>query len=76
MLFDRKKAAGVILQKMSEGGEVAPAADEQEGADPLHMAAEDMIAAIHNKSPQDFHKALGSYLDMRPQDDQPEEPEE
>lgn len=78
MLFDKKKAAGLILQKMNQGGmvEVANEADVEEGTNPLHMASEDMIAAIHNKSPIDFHKALSSYLDLHPQDDQPEEADE
>src|ERR1700676_5548583 len=73
MMFDRKKAAGMILSKMkeggkmSEGGEVAPEEMVDHDFAGLHAAAQDMMGAIHNKSAIDLHKALHSYLDLRKQ---------
>jgi len=76
MLFDKKKAAGIILSKMhpdghsedkqhfAQGGAVENVDHDFEG---LHAAAQEMMDAIHNKSPMDVHKALSSYLELHKQ---------
>lgn len=75
MMFDKKKAAHMILSKkgkeapiaaegMFEGG---PVGQDSEDHGEMHIAAQDMMSAIHNKSPLDLHKALHSYLELRKQ---------
>jgi hypothetical protein len=78
MLFDKKKAAGIILGKMhkdgtseheekphfAEGGAVENVDHDFEG---LHAAAQELTDAVHSKSAMDVHKALSSYLELHKQ---------
>jgi hypothetical protein len=86
MLFDKKKAASLILSKMhkdghseekeqhyAHGGAVENVEHDFHG---LHMAAQEMVDAIHNKSPQDVHKALSSYLELHKQLQPGEKPDD
>lgn len=86
MMFDKKKAATMILskhgghepQKLAEGGAVENVDHDFAG---LHACMEDMADAISRKHPQDMHKALSSYLELhkqiQPGDDEPsDEPSE
>lgn len=79
MIFDGKKAASQILKGM-EKEEPSMPGEGPSGRDPesqvdddfagLHIASQEMIDAIHNRSPMDFHKALRSYL-VQHQDQEP-----
>lgn len=77
MMFDKKKAAQMILgkhpepQKLSEGGAVENVDHDFAG---LHACMEDMVDAISRKSPEDMHKALSSYLELHKQLQPGEEP--
>lgn len=87
MLFDKKKAASIILGKMhkdgsseheekpgyAQGGAVENVDHDFEG---LHAAAQEMVDAIHNKSPLDVHKALSSYLELHKQLQPGQEPDD
>lgn len=71
MMFDKKKAATMILgkmhdapHKMSEGG-VAENTDHDFAG--LHACMEDLSDAISRQHPQDMHKALSSYLELHKQ---------
>jgi len=69
MFFDdKKKMAGNILAKLREPDKhvegMKPEAEVDHAFAGLHAAAEEMIGAIHNKSPHDLHKALRSFLDQ------------
>lgn len=69
MFDDKKKAANVILSRMKKDGseshsEMKPEAQVDHAFQGLHAAAEDMINAIHSKSPDDLHKSLRSFLEQ------------
>lgn len=79
MMFDKKKAAQLILQKhsghapqkLAEGGAVENVDHDFAG---LHACMEDMVDAISRKHPEDMHKALSSYLELHKQLQPGEEP--
>jgi len=69
-MFDKSKIAHSIVQKLSDGGEVQdPTGQTNDGPDDIgiHTAAQEMIDAFHNKSPQDLHRALSSYIELHKQ---------
>lgn len=80
MIFDGKKAAQQILKGMQKD-ESPPSGPGPENKDPegmvdddfhgLHVASQEMIDAIHNRDPMNFHKALRSYL-VQHQDHEPD----
>lgn len=81
MLFDKHKAAQIILSKKDSSGKESSSPQKPEEAvdhdfQGLHIAAQDMIHALHNKSPQDLHKALHSYLELRTQLEPGEKPDD
>jgi len=73
-LNDKKKAAQFIIsrehkdgshsQHMSEGGMVGHDSEDETG---LHQACQEMMDAVTNKSPQDMHRALSSYIELHKQ---------
>ncbi len=80
-MFDKKKAATLILgkmkhgeepQKLAEGGAVENVDHDFAG---LHACMEDMVDAISRKHPGDMHKALSSYLELHKQLQPGEEPD-
>lgn len=64
----KKKAVSVIISKMrpdgsmNEGGEVKNEVEADVKDSALHSHAEDMISAIHNKSPSDLMHAMRNFL--------------
>lgn len=74
-MFDKKKAASIILSKHGKDAEVKPEAAVDHAFDGLHAAAEDIISAIQNKSPQDMHKALRSFIELHGQEEPSDKPD-
>lgn len=76
---DKKRAMMTIMSKRSPQGEslsgpapMKPEISKTEPGEPdgLHAASEDMMAAMHEKSPQKFMEALSNFLElhkMRPE---------
>ena len=72
MFFDEnKKIASVIVGKRNSAGKrtETPMKNEEskteEGdIDPMHLAAEDIIAAHHDKSPQALMQALANFIEL------------
>ena len=69
---DNKKIATAILSKRKPNGDRISAAPmksevmktEDGEMDGRHLAAQDMIAAFHEKSPMKLHEAMQSYLTL------------
>lgn len=72
MFWDEKKALTTIIAKRKPSGEKVSEApmksevvkDEDGDVDGRHEAAQDMMAAIHEKSPQKLMEALANFLDL------------
>lgn len=74
MMWDRKKQMGALMQKRKAGGgplEIAasPMKDEvvktEDGMpDGRHMAAQDMMGAMAEKSPEKLMQALSDFMDL------------
>lgn len=82
MIFpDPKKSATMLLSKMNKDGEskemeVAPESDLPGTDMGLKSAAEDVMQAIHDKSPHDLMVGLKSFFDMCDSDTEEEDDEE
>lgn len=69
---DNKKTALTILSKRKPDGERVSAApmraevvkDEDGIPDGRHLAAQDMMAAFHEKSPQKLSEAMANWMDI------------
>lgn len=65
----KKKMAGIMLAKlhddqhMSDGGAVKNEVEQDVKDSALHSHAEDIMSAIHNKSPQEFVSAMKNFLE-------------
>lgn len=72
LMQDEKKAAMTIIRKRAEAGAPAMAApmkqenvsDEDGMPDGRHAAAQDMIAAFHEKSAEKLMQAMGNFHDL------------
>ena len=72
MLQDKRKAIDTIMaRRMAAGGEATSAPmkmdmikDEDGMFDGRHAAAQDVIAAMHEKSPMKMVAALANFIDM------------
>lgn len=71
-MWDKKKMQEMIIQRRkSSGGEIAGAPmkneivkDEEGDIDGRHLAAEDMISAFHEKSPERLMKSMMDFIDI------------
>lgn len=69
---DHKKAMMTIMSRRKPGGEPVAAGpmkeekvmSEQGEPDGRHMAAQDVLAAMHEKSPEKLMHALGAFHDL------------
>lgn len=76
MLHDDKKALMTIMRKRSESGGKAMAApmkteevkSEDGEPDGRHAAAQDMMAAMHEKSPEKLMAAMMNFHDLHAMD--------
>lgn len=85
MFFDdHKKAVTSIMSKRSPKGEVTmsptpmkPEIHKAEGGevDGRHLAAQDIIAAHHSKSPEALMEALGNFINLHLHSEQGNAPE-
>lgn len=86
MMWDRKKQIGALVQKRREGGgpiEISASPmksevvkDEDGMPDGRHMAAQDMMGAMAEKSPEKLMTALANFMDLhlaQPAKDDPRE---
>lgn len=72
MMHDDKKALMTIMSKRKKGGAEASAApmktenvsDEDGVPDGRHAAAQDMISAFHEKSPEKLMAAMANFHDL------------
>ncbi len=72
MFFDdNKRIATVIVGKRNSKGKrtETPMANEESKTedgeiDPMHLAAEDIISAHHEKSPQQLMEALANFIEL------------
>ena len=84
MMFDKKRAMQTIMQKRgAKGGalEMKPTPmkpeivkDEDGLPDGKHLAAQDMIAAFHEKSADKLMQALGNFMDLHSVADKKRDP--
>lgn len=72
MFFDEKKALTTIISKRKSDGEKVSAApmkteevkSEDGKEDPRHLAAQDILSAIHEKSADKLNQALQNHHDL------------
>ena len=73
MLFDKKRLVDSILKSSREedGSQTGPTLMKNEVVktesgeiDGRHVAAEDMLSAFHERSPQRLMDAMGNFLDL------------
>ena len=86
MMWDKKRQIETIMQRRKAGGgEViaGPAPmkhekvkDENGAIDPRHLAAQDMLAALHEKSPEKLMHAMGNFLELHSSAGSQPEPKE
>jgi len=80
MMFDDKKAISSILSKRSPKGESmgkapmkAEMSKSEDGTpDPRHAAAQDMIMALHEKSPEKLMQAMANFHDLHAMHKEPD----
>lgn len=72
-MWDSKKHLQTMIQKRGEkGGEVLSSAplnpeivkDEDGEINPHHIAAQDVLSAIHEKSAEKYMHAMGNFIDL------------
>lgn len=86
MMWDHKKAVQTIMQRRKAGGGeiiAGPAPmkpevvkDEDGEMEPRHVAAQDIMAAMHEKSPERLMGALSNFVDIHMNRKDEPEPEE
>lgn len=86
MMWDRKKQIGTLIQKRREGGgpvEISASPikneivkDEDGMPDGRHLAAQDMIGALHEKSADRLMEALANFMDLHLAQPAKEDPRE
>lgn len=83
MFFDdKKRAVTTMMAKRNGKGEKLHDAvpmkpevvkDEQGEVDPRHLAAQDALAAFHEKSPDKFMQAMSNFIDLHNSRSEPAE---
>lgn len=71
-MFDKKNAIESIVSRRHKDGSTTtaemqnqrPAVDEKGEIDGRHAAAQDAIAALHEKNPEKFVEAMGNFHDL------------
>lgn len=86
MLWDKKKAMQTMIAKRKPGGgamEVGPAPmkneivkDVEGEIDGRHMAAQDMMAAFHEKSSEKLMQSLSNFMDLHLAQPEKQDPRE
>lgn len=69
MMLDPHKAVMAIMKRRKAGSATPmkselPSKDSDGELDPRHMAAEEVISAMHSKSPHHLMEALGNFHDL------------
>lgn len=86
MLWDKKKAMQTMIAKRRDGGgpmEVGPAPMKNEVVktedgeiDGRHMAAQDVMAAFHEKSSEKLMRSLADFMDLHLAQPEKQDPRE
>lgn len=85
-MWDKKQAMQTMLQKRRSGGgpieasatEMKPEVvkDEDGEMDGRHMAAQDMMSAMNEKSPEKLMQSLANFMDLHLAQPEKEDPRE
>ncbi len=77
---DLKRMTATVISRRGQGSEASEAPlkpevvkDENGEMDAKHVAAQDMLMAFHEKSPQKFSEALSNFLELHRMEPPPSE---